>query len=117
MTTDDLKRYKTILELTNAQMQGYEPGGTCRHRADPNSGTLFQSCFLRRGGIAELSFHYGITGRGTDMAGKLYFDLITPQFVSHTKVRCLRAYIPPTAFCNKVIDPTTFCNEVFENLY
>ena len=26
-TADDLKRYKTILQMTNAHLQGYEPGG------------------------------------------------------------------------------------------
>ena len=43
VTTDDQKRYKTILQLTNANLQGYYPGVKCRHRADPNSGSLFQS--------------------------------------------------------------------------
>jgi len=45
-----------------------------RHPPDTSSATSFQSCFLRRGGFAELKSHYGNTGRGTDMAGKLYFD-------------------------------------------
>jgi hypothetical protein len=27
VTTDDQKRYKTILQLTNANLQGYESGG------------------------------------------------------------------------------------------
>ena len=33
--------------------------------------------------------------------------LITPQFMSEKRVRCLRTYIHPTAFCN----------HVFENVY
>ena len=73
VTSDDLKRYD-YLKLTNAHLQGREPGVLCRHPADPSSGTLFQGSFLRRGGLAELRFHYGNTGSGTDMAGKLYFD-------------------------------------------
>jgi len=47
----------------------------------------------------------------------IYCYLIASQFVSYSKFRCLRTFIPPTAFCNKVIEPTAFCNEVFENLY
>jgi hypothetical protein len=52
-----------------------------------------------------------------DKNALIYCDLIAPQFVSHFKVRCLRTFIPPTAFCNEVVQPTAFCNEVFENLY
>ena len=52
-----------------------------------------------------------------DTNALIYCDLITPQFVSHSKVRCLRIYNPPTAFCNEDIHPIAFCNEVFENLY
>ena len=52
-----------------------------------------------------------------DTNALIYCDLIAPQFVSHSKVRCLRTFIPPTAFCNEVVQPTAFCNEVFENLY
>jgi len=47
----------------------------------------------------------------------IYCDLIVPQFVGHSKVRCLRTFILPTTFCNEVVQPTAFCNEVFENLY
>ena len=47
----------------------------------------------------------------------IYCDLITLQFVRHSKVRCLRTFIPPTAFYNEVIHHTAFCNEVFENSY
>ena len=47
----------------------------------------------------------------------IYCDLIAPWFVNHSKVRCLRTFIPPTAFCNEVVHPTAFCNEVFKNLY
>ena len=42
-----------------------------------------------------------------DKNALIYCDLITPQFVSQLKVRCLRTFIHPTAFCNRV----------FENLY
>ena len=59
-----------MLELTNVHLKGFEPGVTCRHRADPSSGRLLNSCFPRRGGIPELSFHYADTGRGTRMDGK-----------------------------------------------
>ena len=47
----------------------------------------------------------------------IYYDFIAPQFLSHSKVRCLRTFVPPTAFCNEVVQPTAFWNEVFENLY
>ena len=36
-----------------------------------------------------------------------YCDLISPKLVNHLKVRCLRTFSHPTAFCNLV----------FENLY
>ena len=52
-----------------------------------------------------------------DTNGLIYCDLIAPHFVSHSKVRCLRTFIHPTAFCNEVVQPTAFYNEVFENLY
>ena len=74
VTADDLKQYKTIVQLTNAHLQGYEPGVTCKHRVDPSSGNLFQSCSPKRSGLSELSCHYTDTGRGTRMAGKVYFD-------------------------------------------
>ena len=37
----------------------------------------------------------------------LIYDLTSQQFVRTLKVRCLRTFIHPTAFCN----------QVFENLY
>ena len=49
--------------------------------------------------------------------GLIYCDLIAPQFVIQSNVRCLRTFIPPTAFCNEFVHPTAICNEVFENLY
>jgi len=52
-----------------------------------------------------------------DTNALIYCDVIAPQFVSHSKVRCLRTFISPTAYCNEVVHPTAFCNEVFENLY
>ena len=52
-----------------------------------------------------------------DTNALIYYDLIASQFVSHSKVRCLRTFIPPTAFCNEAVHPKAFCNEVFENLY
>ena len=52
-----------------------------------------------------------------DTNALIYCDLIAPQFVSHSKVPCLRTFIPPTAFCNEVVQPTAFYNKVFENLY
>ena len=39
ITPDDLKSYKTILQMTNAHLQGYEPGGNIRFHADANSET------------------------------------------------------------------------------
>ena len=42
-----------------------------------------------------------------DTNALIYCDLIAPQFVNHSKVRCLRTFIPSTPFCN----------EVFENSY
>jgi len=76
--TDDLKRYKANLQLTNAHLQGCEPGENVQTSRRPKSETLFQSRFLRQRGFAELKFHYGNTGIGTDMAGKLYFDCERP---------------------------------------
>jgi hypothetical protein len=52
-----------------------------------------------------------------DTNGLIYCDLTALQFVRHSKFRCLRTFIPPTAFCNEVVQPTALCNEVFENLY
>ena len=46
-----------------------------------------------------------------DTNALIYCDLIALQFVSHSMVRCLRTFIPPTAFCNEVVHPTAFCNE------
>ena len=71
------------------------PGVKCRHPAETSSETLFQSYFLRRGGLAELRFHHGNTGRGTDMAGKLYFCLKRPSGFSNLK---------RDACCNERID-------------
>ena len=47
----------------------------------------------------------------------IYCDLIAPHFVSHSMVRCLRIFIPPTTFYKEDVQPTAFCNELFENLY
>ena len=52
-----------------------------------------------------------------DTNALIYCDLIAPQFVSHSKVRCLRKFILPKAFFTKVVHPTAFYKEVFENLY
>ena len=45
-----------------------------------------------------------------DRNALIYCDLIAPQFVSHSKVRCLRTFILPMAY--EVIHPTAFCNEI-----
>ena len=39
VSTDDLKRYKTNLQLKNANLQRYERGVTSRNPAERNSGT------------------------------------------------------------------------------
>ena len=39
---------------------------------------VISKLFLRRGGLAELKFHYGNTGRRTDMVGNLYFGRKAP---------------------------------------
>jgi len=39
----------------------------------------------------------------------IYCDLITPQFVSHLKARCLRTFIHPTALCNQVFKTCITC--------
>ena len=35
VTADDLKRYKTILHLTNPHLQGYEPSGNLQKSRGP----------------------------------------------------------------------------------
>ena len=50
MTAEDLKRYKTILRLTNAHLQEYEPSGNLKTSRGPKFRRLFQSCSPRRGG-------------------------------------------------------------------
>ena len=35
VTTDDLTRYKTILQLTNAHLQGYQPGDNAQTSRGP----------------------------------------------------------------------------------
>jgi hypothetical protein len=52
-----------------------------------------------------------------DTNALIYCELITPQFVSHSKIRCLRTFIPHTPFCNEIVQPTAFCKELFEYLY
>ena len=42
VTADDLKRCKTILQLTKPIYRDTNPRVTCRHRADPSSGGYFK---------------------------------------------------------------------------
>jgi hypothetical protein len=57
MTADDLKRYKTILQLTNAYLQGYEPGGNVQTSRGPNFREVISKLFpqTRRQQGVELS--------------------------------------------------------------
>ena len=45
-----------------------------------------------------------------DTSALIYCELIAPQFVSHSKISCLRRFIPSTAFWNVVVHPKAFCN-------
>ena len=59
VTTDDLKRYKTILQLTNAHLQGYEPGGNVQtsRRTKFREGISKLFAQTRRSRGVELSLH------------------------------------------------------------
>ena len=39
-----------------------------------------------------------------DTNALIYCDLITSQFVSQLKVRCLRTFIHPAVFCNQIFE-------------
>jgi hypothetical protein len=58
----------------NAHLQGYEPGDNVQTSRGTRFRDVISKLFPQRGGLAELKFHYGNTGRGTDMAGKIYGD-------------------------------------------
>ena len=94
VTTDGLKRYKSILQLTNAHLQGYETGVPLKHPANPSSKRLYQSCFLRQSGIADLRFHFDNTGRDTNMAGN-YTSIPNSPAASPASNGCML----PAAFC------------------
>ena len=59
VTADDLKRYKTILELTNGHLQGYEPGGNMHTSLGPKYKDVISKLFpqTRRLRGVELSLH------------------------------------------------------------
>ena len=56
-TADDLKRYKTILQLTNALLQGYEPPGNLQTSCGPKFRMVISKLFpqTRRPRGVELS--------------------------------------------------------------
>jgi hypothetical protein len=45
VTADDLKRYKTISQLTNAHLQGYEPGGNVQTSRGPKFREVISKLF------------------------------------------------------------------------
>jgi len=53
ITTDDLKKYKKILVLTNAHLTDYQPSGNIHLTRGPNCHDVISHCFRRPGG--ELS--------------------------------------------------------------
>jgi hypothetical protein len=57
VTADDLKRYKTILQLTNAHLQGFEPGGNVQTSRGPKFREVISKLFpqTRRPRGVELS--------------------------------------------------------------
>ena len=64
VTTDDLKLYKTILQLTNAHLQGYEPGGNVHTPHGPKFRDVDSKIFLRQECLAELTFFTATLGEG-----------------------------------------------------
>ena len=50
--TEDLKRYNTILQLTNAHLQVYEPGGNVQTSRGPKFRGVISKLFLRAEGLA-----------------------------------------------------------------
>jgi len=57
VTEDDLKRYKTIIQLTNAILQGREPAGNVQTSRAPKFKEVISKLFpqTRRPGGVELS--------------------------------------------------------------
>jgi len=45
VTEDDLQRYKTILQLTNAHLQGYEPPGNVQTSREPKFREVISKLF------------------------------------------------------------------------
>jgi hypothetical protein len=45
VTTDDLKRYKTIVQLTNAHLHGYEPCGNVQKSRGLKFGDVITKLF------------------------------------------------------------------------
>ena len=74
VTTEDLKRYKTILQMTNAHLKGYEPGNNVQTSHGPKfrevTSNFIPQTTRHRGVELSLRQHC----ERYIMAGKLYFE-------------------------------------------
>ena len=75
ITKDDLKRYKTFLQLTNTHLQLYETGGNVQTSRGPKFMEVISKLFPQTNGFAELKFCY-ISGSGTDVWKNGWKDIL-----------------------------------------
>ena len=82
INSDELKGYKTIIQMTNAHLQGCEPGGNIRTSRGHMFRDVISNYSLRRDARGEWKKRSDgsdkDTGRSDKMAaaaGKLYYDL------------------------------------------